>query len=78
MKTIVREDIAMYNVESSSISAVGYDDNVLVVRFKNGGTYMYVGVEESQFNNMVNNSKSVGKYFSENIKNCDKYTCIKL
>lgn len=72
-------EIVMNPVESSSIKSIGYSNGILKVEFKNGGSYIYTGVEEYHILNMLTNVKSVGKYFTTNIKNNqDKYICIQL
>lgn len=78
MKTVILENIPMVPVVSTSISKLGYVDNVLAVEFANGGRYIYVGVEENHYANMVDNAKSIGRYFKVNIKDSDNYTCIKV
>lgn len=64
----------MVAVLSSSIAAVGYDDEawVLLVRFREGGhTYRYEGVPRSVFDGMLQAS-SKGRYFTDAIR--DQYT----
>ncbi len=57
-------------VESSTISAVGYDpaSKVLEVAFKNGGDYSYFGVSSKTHAEMMS-APSVGKFFASNIRN---------
>lgn len=68
----------MTPVQSSNVGKLGYDrdSGSLVVEFKNGGRYLYLDVEKFHYDAMTLGSGSVGKYFSENIRN--KYRCIKL
>lgn len=73
--------VEMKKVNSSTISMVGFDlgkkDDTcnLFVMFKNGKKYVYVEVLKEHYNNMMA-SESLGKYFSEHIKN--KYECCKV
>jgi hypothetical protein len=56
-------EIEMIKVDSSKIDSVGHDgDNILRVKFKNGGatSYDYVGVKPEDFFGLVN-SESIGK-----------------
>ena len=72
--------IKMESVTSSTIQAIGYDEpnQIMKIRFNNGGEYLYMNVEEFHFHNIMTNVKSVGKYFNYNIKDrADKYQCIK-
>jgi hypothetical protein len=54
---------------SSDISNVEYDtsEKTLTVYFHVGPPYMYIGVEFSVFNDLLN-APSHGKFFAENIK----------
>lgn len=65
----------MLEVVSSNIAAIGYENNILVVRFTNGGVYMYNGVPTEMFE-QFKNAQSKGQFFRENIRNT--YTCSKL
>lgn len=67
-------------VESSNIEGISYlsESKTLKIRFKGGGEYIYRNVEELQYKN-IQNAKSIGKYFNDNIKAFpDKYKFIKL
>lgn len=67
-------------VESSNIDSIGYlkESKILKVIFKGGAGYIYKNVDELQMKN-INNAKSIGRYFNDNIKAFpDKYECIKL
>ena len=66
--------VKMQEVNSSTISSIGYDDfmNNLRVRFKNGSLYDYVNVPFVEFESLVN-AESVGKYFASAIKNKFEY-----
>ena len=59
----------MTSVDSSNISAIGYDPATqeLQVEFKNGTTYSYQGVTEGQYQELLN-APSVGRYFMANIR----------
>lgn len=67
-------------VESSNIEGISYlpESKILKIRFKGGGEYIYKNVEELQYKN-IQNAKSIGKYFNDNIKAFpDKYKFMKL
>lgn len=57
-------------VSSSVIDSLEYDsdDQILIVHFNNGSSYQYTGVSEDTFL-ALKDANSVGKYFSENIRN---------
>lgn len=65
----------MLEVVSSNIDAIGYENNMLVVRFIGGGIYMYSGVSAELFESFKA-AESKGQFFRENIKN--NFTCSKL
>lgn len=56
-------------VNSSSIDSIGYGNkkSALIVKFKNGGLYVYTGVAKSVFDEFKN-AGSLGKYHADNIK----------
>jgi len=54
-------------VESSSIDSVGYEKNVLEVRFRNGGLYQYFDVPE-QVLVMLMQADSKGRFFNQHIR----------
>ena len=54
-------------VESSSIESVGYEKNVLEVRFRNGGLYQYFDVPEETLV-MLLRAASKGRFFNEEIR----------
>lgn len=58
----------MIPVDSSNISAIGYDSETatLKIAFNNGRAYEYYSVPESEFNNLLNAS-SKGRYANQNI-----------
>ena len=83
---ITLEEIQLYKnilvqpVESSNIEGISYlaESKILKIRFKGGGEYVYKGVEELQYKN-IQNAKSIGRYFNDNIKAFpEKYKFIKL
>lgn len=54
-------------VESSSIDSVGYEKNVLEIRFRNGGLYQYFDVPEETLV-MLMRAESKGRFFNEQIR----------
>jgi hypothetical protein len=54
-------------VESSSIDSVGYERNVLEVRFRNGGLYQYFDVPE-ELVVMLMQAGSKGRFFNQRIR----------
>ena len=76
----IYRNIATEPVESSNIESIGYlkESKILKVIFKGGSSYIYKNVDELQTKN-INNAKSIGRYFNDNIKAFpEKYECIKL
>lgn len=65
----------MHRVESSNISAVGFDGELLFVEFRNGSIYDYAGVHRDIFAHFLV-AESAGKFFNESIKGAD-YACTK-
>lgn len=67
----------MIPVSSSNLSAAGYDPNssTLIVNFKNGTTYKYLGVPQPIFDALMR-APSKGTYFNDNIK--DRYRFVRL
>lgn len=65
----------LYPVESSIITAIGYDvaTKVAHVQFKNGSLYSYADVPATEFNKLWQ-APSVGSYFIKNFKYGYKYT----
>lgn len=60
-------------VTSSSISSIGYENNVLEIEFLDGKeVYQYSQVPEQEYNELMN-AESHGKYFNQNIKNKYQY-----
>ena len=58
----------MIPVSSSDLSAVGYENNTLYIRFNKGKTYAYTGVSENIYKNLLS-APSKGKYFHAHIRN---------
>lgn len=54
-------------VKSSNVDAVGYDDGVLEVHFRNGARYRYAGVEAEEYDALLK-ADSVGRFLNERIK----------
>ena len=63
-------------VQSSTISEIDYQDNILTVTFNNGRVYTYEGVSRELFEKLVN-SESKGKFFHENINSRFNFKRIK-
>lgn len=59
-------------VTSSVIDFIGYDTNTLGVIFKNKKIWLYLGVAETVFQNLVA-AESKGKFFNAEIKNVYSY-----
>jgi hypothetical protein len=59
----------MQMVDSSNVEAIGYDtDNAAIyVRFLSGDTYIYSGVDQGTFEELLN-ADSVGSYLNRVIK----------
>ncbi len=65
----------MIPVNSTNLSAVGYDGEILRIQFRSGGLYEYYGVPSFTYTGLMN-AASKGRYFVSFIKN--KYPCIKI
>jgi len=57
----------MLKVDSSNIEAIGWEDEVLEVKFKKGGLYRYTGVPKLLWN-AFKGSESKGKFFHRKIR----------
>jgi hypothetical protein len=59
----------MISVTSSNIESIGYGEkrNALIVKFKNGGVYIYQGVKKNIFDEFLN-APSKGGYLDSEIK----------
>jgi hypothetical protein len=57
------EDVVMYDVVSSNVSAFGYDadEMVLYVSFHNGSVYWYAGIDSSLYDSFMM-AESKGKF----------------
>lgn len=65
-------------VLSSNLQAVGHDaeKQELLVEFKGGGLYAYDGVPSELYEELIK-AKSIGSYFSKEIKDKFKYRKLK-
>lgn len=63
------ESITLFPVQSSNLESIGYVSvaRMMIVRFKNGRTYLYPAVPEELFNNFLA-AESKGTFFHQNIK----------
>ena len=61
----------MISVNSSNLSAVGYDSEtgVMHIRFNSGRLYAYYNVPENVYHELMN-AASLGSYFNSFIKGC--------
>lgn len=57
----------MQEIDSSAISAVGYEDHVLRVTYLNGRTYDYLEVPQEEFDRLMA-AESRGVYLNKVIK----------
>jgi hypothetical protein len=55
------------SVESSSIDSVGYEDEVLEIRFRNGGVYRYFGVPPEVCLDLLR-ADSKGRFFNRYVR----------
>lgn len=64
----------MIHVNSSAISAIGYDQNTMRmrIRFTQRDTYDFCGVPADIFQGLLN-AKSKGTYYNDHIR--DRYQC---
>jgi hypothetical protein len=62
-------------VESSMLDSIGYEKNVLEVRFCNGGLYQYLDVPESALSELMR-AESKGRFFNQNIRG--RYPSVRL
>lgn len=65
------------SLDSSNIREAVFDPfmKVLTLRFKTGGDYQYIGVEQEVYDGLIK-AKSAGRYFHANIRN--KYEFLKV
>lgn len=66
--------VNMIQVSSSNVDSIGFDESsqILYVRFLSGGTYIYKGVGQYEFDGLLN-APSIGSYLHRNIKNTYPY-----
>ena len=62
MKIIQLNEMIRYNVISSNIAAVGWEKNMLQVKFLSGGIYNYYNVPKSIYTKFLK-APSKGRYF---------------
>jgi hypothetical protein len=64
----------IHNVQSSAVSAVGYDEerSVLEVRFPSGRIYHYFEVPQPLYEKL-RAARSIGQFFNRTIR--DRYRC---
>jgi hypothetical protein len=64
-------------VSSSNIESVGYDagKQELEIKFKNGGTYRYAGVDARKHAALMG-AKSIGAHFHQHIRGAHKATAV--
>lgn len=64
----------MKQVSSSNLESIGYDEQnqEVYVRFLNGSIYVYKGVSEHEFQNLIE-APSCGSYLNRNFKNVYPY-----
>lgn len=53
----------MIPVSSSRMNAVGWENNMMYIQFKNGVVYVYEGVSKTEFDNFMSSS-SLGSALS--------------
>lgn len=67
--------MVLTNVNSSNIDAIGYENELLVIRFLTGSVYIYSGVPKEVFD-ALSAAESKGKFLNLEIKG--KYSYYKL
>jgi len=65
----------MVPVESSNIESIGWENNNLYVKYLTGKTYLYEGVSEDLFYELLG-SRSKGHIMNETIKPNYKFRCL--
>ena len=66
----------MIPVSSSNLSAVGYENGILYIRFHGGQMYCYYNVPEVVYRQLMSapsHGSTHGKYFAANIRNVYRY-----
>lgn len=56
----------MKHVSSSNVDAIGYEDGIIQVRFKNGSVYQYFNCNESLYHSFLNAS-SKGRFVHQHL-----------
>lgn len=71
-------DVKMISVSSSNLHSIGYDkqNKLVYVQFHNSSLYVYQGVPESEFENLLRAS-SCGRYLHQKFINVYPYKRIK-
>lgn len=64
-------------VESSQVDSLGWENDILVVRFTTGAVYLYSNVSYKLYQELLN-AESVGHALNESLKYKPEYPCIKL
>lgn len=59
--------IEMIPVQSSDLSAVGYEDGTLQIYFHSGGVYRFIHIPEAEYRALLL-APSKGKYFHAHIE----------
>ena len=56
-------------VKSSNVESVGYnaEENILEIKFRNGGIYQYAGVQPEMYANLLE-AESVGRFISHVVR----------
>lgn len=62
-------EIPMTPVESTNVSAVGFDPDrgIIAVKFQSGGTYHYSGCDQKMYDALVT-APSIGRYVNQVLK----------
>lgn len=65
----------MHLVDSSNVSAIGYDEDsqTLQVEFNSGATYQYFDVPQQIFEGMLD-AGSVGQFLNQHVKGVFRYS----
>jgi hypothetical protein len=64
--------MTMIPVSSSNLSAVGYENGILYIRFHGGSLYCYYDVPEYVYQELMS-APSHGNYFAAHIRNVYRY-----
>lgn len=71
------ETIELKKVNSSQVDAMGWKNDLLMVRFTSGAVYMYENVSYELYKSIAE-ADSVGHALNENLKYKSDYPCTKL